>query len=209
MREMTPDGEEVIKIGKLYLVDLAGSENVSRCAESLPHARCPEFYHHSTCVAFSAMPVQHTPSCRTLLLRPVPEWGRSAEVNQRTKEGPQGDPSVPFTLDLESVVGWGRSGAVDQRAKEAGLINKSLLTLGRVITALVEGSGHVRSLSHDMRMSHGSHHGGPSGIFPEPVLLHCLRAMAQPRSRPLHVTNSASMDCHMSINISCWPMPAQ
>ncbi len=38
----------------------------------------------------------------------------------------------------------GRSGAVDQRAKEAGLINKSLLTLGRVITALVEGSGHVR-----------------------------------------------------------------
>ena len=31
------------------------------------------------------------------------------------------------------------SGAVDQRAKEAGNINKSLLTLGRVITALVEG----------------------------------------------------------------------
>lgn len=29
------------------------------------------------------------------------------------------------------------------RAKEAGLINKSLLTLGRVITALVENSGHV------------------------------------------------------------------
>ena len=37
----------------------------------------------------------------------------------------------------------GRSGAVDVRAKEAGLINKSLLTLGRVITALVEGLGHV------------------------------------------------------------------
>ena len=36
-----------------------------------------------------------------------------------------------------------RSGAVDVRAKEAGLINKSLLTLGRVITALVEGLGHV------------------------------------------------------------------
>jgi len=32
---------------------------------------------------------------------------------------------------------------VDVRAKEAGLINKSLLTLGRVINALVEGSGHV------------------------------------------------------------------
>ena len=36
-----------------------------------------------------------------------------------------------------------RSGAVDARAKEAGLINKSLLTLGRVITALVEQSGHI------------------------------------------------------------------
>lgn len=35
------------------------------------------------------------------------------------------------------------SGAVDVRAKEAGLINKSLLTLGRVITALVEQSGHI------------------------------------------------------------------
>lgn len=30
MRETAPDGEEVIKIGKLYLVDLAGSENISR-----------------------------------------------------------------------------------------------------------------------------------------------------------------------------------
>lgn len=30
MREMTPEGEEVIKIGKLYLVDLAGSENISK-----------------------------------------------------------------------------------------------------------------------------------------------------------------------------------
>ena len=29
------------------------------------------------------------------------------------------------------------------RAKEAGVINKSLLTLGRVITALVEGLGHI------------------------------------------------------------------
>ncbi|KAK9807071.1 hypothetical protein WJX73_000118 [Symbiochloris irregularis] len=65
IREVSADGEEVIKIGKLNLVDLAGSENVSR------------------------------------------------------------------------------SGAVDVRAKEAGLINKSLLTLGRVITALVEALGHI------------------------------------------------------------------
>ena len=65
VREVLAEGEEVIRVGKLYLVDLAGSENVSR------------------------------------------------------------------------------SGAVDQRAKEAGNINKSLLTLGRVITALVEGQMHV------------------------------------------------------------------
>jgi kinesin family protein 11 len=65
VREVLAEGEEVIRVGKLYLVDLAGSENITR------------------------------------------------------------------------------SGAVDQRAKEAGNINKSLLTLGRVITALVEGQIHV------------------------------------------------------------------
>ncbi|GJZ98272.1 kinesin-like protein KIN-5B [Tanacetum coccineum] len=36
-----------------------------------------------------------------------------------------------------------RSGARDGRAREAREINKSLLTLGRVINALVEHSGHV------------------------------------------------------------------
>jgi kinesin family member 11 len=65
MKESTPAGEDLIKVGKLNLVDLAGSENI------------------------------------------------------------------------------GRSGAVTQRAKEAGLINQSLLTLGRVITSLVEHAPHV------------------------------------------------------------------
>ncbi|KAI0488803.1 hypothetical protein KFK09_028642 [Dendrobium nobile] len=65
MKECTPEGEEMIKCGKLNLVDLAGSENISR------------------------------------------------------------------------------SGARDNRAREAGEINKSLLTLGRVINALVDHSGHV------------------------------------------------------------------
>ena len=37
----------------------------------------------------------------------------------------------------------GRSGAVDKRAREAGNINQSLLTLGRVITSLVEKAPHV------------------------------------------------------------------
>ncbi|XP_068667950.1 kinesin-like protein KIN-5D [Aristolochia californica] len=64
-KECTPEGEEMIKCGKLNLVDLAGSENISR------------------------------------------------------------------------------SGAREGRAREAGEINKSLLTLGRVINALVEHSGHI------------------------------------------------------------------
>ncbi|XP_057425345.1 kinesin-like protein KIN-5C [Lotus japonicus] len=65
IKESTPEGEELIKCGKLNLVDLAGSENISR------------------------------------------------------------------------------SGAREGRAREAGEINKSLLTLGRVICALVEHLGHV------------------------------------------------------------------
>lgn len=65
IKEGTPEGEELMKCGKLNLVDLAGSENISR------------------------------------------------------------------------------SGARDGRAREAGEINKSLLTLGRVITALVEHLGHI------------------------------------------------------------------
>ncbi|KAJ3173700.1 kinesin motor protein cin8 [Geranomyces variabilis] len=65
IKETTPEGEELLKVGKLNLVDLAGSENI------------------------------------------------------------------------------GRSGALDRRAKEAGMINQSLLTLGRVINALVDRSPHV------------------------------------------------------------------
>ncbi|KAL3530672.1 hypothetical protein ACH5RR_009994 [Cinchona calisaya] len=65
IKERTPEGEEMIKCGKLNLVDLAGSENISR------------------------------------------------------------------------------SGAREGRAREAGEINKSLLTLGRVINTLVEHSGHI------------------------------------------------------------------
>lgn len=46
-------------------------------------------------------------------------------------------------VDLAGSESIGRSGAENQRAREAGLINQSLLTLGRVIHALVEGSAHV------------------------------------------------------------------
>ncbi|XP_034238721.1 kinesin-like protein KIF11-A [Thrips palmi] len=46
-------------------------------------------------------------------------------------------------VDLAGSENIGRSGAVDKRAREAGNINQSLLTLGRVITALVDRSPHV------------------------------------------------------------------
>ncbi|XP_026668991.1 kinesin-like protein Klp61F [Ceratina calcarata] len=46
-------------------------------------------------------------------------------------------------VDLAGSENVGRSGAVDRRAKEAGSINQSLLTLGRVITALVERTLHI------------------------------------------------------------------
>ncbi|KAJ0978494.1 hypothetical protein J5N97_013968 [Dioscorea zingiberensis] len=74
IKECTPEGEEMIKSGKLNLVDLAGSENISR----------------------------------------------------------SGAREVGGTLFLS-----------EGRAREAGEINKSLLTLGRVINALVEHSGHI------------------------------------------------------------------
>ncbi|KAA0195429.1 hypothetical protein HAZT_HAZT002146 [Hyalella azteca] len=46
-------------------------------------------------------------------------------------------------VDLAGSENIGRSGAVDKRAREAGNINQSLLTLGRVITSLVEQAPHV------------------------------------------------------------------
>lgn len=46
-------------------------------------------------------------------------------------------------VDLAGSECVGRSGAMNERAREAGNINQSLLTLGRVITALTEGHGHV------------------------------------------------------------------
>ena len=46
-------------------------------------------------------------------------------------------------VDLAGSENIQRSGAENKRAAEAGLINKSLLTLGRVINALVDKSSHV------------------------------------------------------------------
>ena len=46
-------------------------------------------------------------------------------------------------VDLAGSENIQRSGAENKRAAEAGLINKSLLTLGRVITALVDRGSHI------------------------------------------------------------------
>ncbi|KAI3802173.1 hypothetical protein L1987_30303 [Smallanthus sonchifolius] len=46
-------------------------------------------------------------------------------------------------VDLAGSENISRSGAKEGRAREAGEINKSLLTLGRVINTLVERSGHI------------------------------------------------------------------
>jgi kinesin family member 11 len=46
-------------------------------------------------------------------------------------------------VDLAGSENIGRSGAKEGRAREAGMINQSLLTLGRVINALVDHASHV------------------------------------------------------------------
>lgn len=46
-------------------------------------------------------------------------------------------------VDLAGSEHVGKSGAIDKRVREARSINQSLLTLGRVITALVEKTPHV------------------------------------------------------------------
>jgi kinesin family protein 11 len=46
-------------------------------------------------------------------------------------------------VDLAGSENVGRSGAEKGRAREAGMINQSLLTLGRVINGLVDGNSHI------------------------------------------------------------------
>ncbi|KAK6534484.1 kinesin motor protein cin8 [Arthrobotrys megalospora] len=46
-------------------------------------------------------------------------------------------------VDLAGSESVGRSGAENKRAKEAGMINQSLLSLGRVMTALVEKNNYI------------------------------------------------------------------
>ncbi|KOC58718.1 Kinesin-like protein KIF11-B, partial [Habropoda laboriosa] len=58
-------------------------------------------------------------------------------------------------VDLAGSENIGRSGSVDKRAREAGSINQSLLTLGRVITALTKELekklNHIKALEKTMQ----------------------------------------------------------
>jgi kinesin family protein 11 len=65
-------------------------------------------------------------------------------VKECTTEGPDLIKIGRLNLvDLAGSENIGRSGAMKERKTEAGMINKSLLTLGRVINALVEKSLHI------------------------------------------------------------------
>ncbi|MQM09363.1 hypothetical protein Taro_042233 [Colocasia esculenta] len=69
-------------------------------------------------------------------------------ITIHVKEGALGDQELIKCgrlnlVDLAGSENISRSGVRESRAREAGELNKSLLTLGRVITALVEHSGHV------------------------------------------------------------------
>lgn len=69
-------------------------------------------------------------------------------ITVHTKEtGAMGDDLLKIgklnLVDLAGSENIGRSGAENKRAREAGMINQSLLTLGRVINALVDRSSHV------------------------------------------------------------------
>ncbi|CAH1446927.1 unnamed protein product [Lactuca virosa] len=65
-------------------------------------------------------------------------------IKESTREGEELIKCGKLNLvDLAGSENISRSGAREGRAREAGEINKSLLTLGRVITALVEHLGHI------------------------------------------------------------------
>lgn len=68
-------------------------------------------------------------------------------ITVHTKEEVNGEDLLKigkmYLVDLAGSENIGRSGAENKRAREAGMINQSLLTLGRVINALVERSPHI------------------------------------------------------------------
>ncbi|PGH07905.1 hypothetical protein AJ79_06112 [Helicocarpus griseus UAMH5409] len=82
--------------------------------------------------------------CNDLSSRSHTVFTITAFIKRKTEKGEEYISSGKLNLvDLAGSENIGRSGAENKRATEAGLINKSLLTLGRVINALVDGSPHI------------------------------------------------------------------
>ncbi|PGH28038.1 hypothetical protein AJ80_00293 [Polytolypa hystricis UAMH7299] len=82
--------------------------------------------------------------CNDLSSRSHTVFTITAFIKRKTEKGEEYVSSGKLNLvDLAGSENIQRSGAENKRATEAGLINKSLLTLGRVINALVDASGHI------------------------------------------------------------------
>ncbi|XP_060097325.1 kinesin-like protein KIF11 isoform X2 [Heteronotia binoei] len=96
-------------------------------------------------------------------------------------------------VDLAGSENIGRSGAVDKRAREAGNINQSLLTLGRVITALVERTPHVPYRESKLTRILQDSLGGRTKT--------CIIATVSPASANLEETLSTLEYAHRAKNI--------
>ncbi|KAF3936602.1 Kinesin-3 [Dactylella cylindrospora] len=82
--------------------------------------------------------------CNDLSSRSHTVFTITAHVKEVSEDGEDLLRSGKLNLvDLAGSESIGRSGAENKRAKEAGMINQSLLSLGRVITALVEKSNYI------------------------------------------------------------------
>ncbi|KAI1392933.1 kinesin-domain-containing protein [Hypoxylon trugodes] len=82
--------------------------------------------------------------CNDLSSRSHTVFTITACVKQTGEDGAEYVSAGKLNLvDLAGSENIQRSGAENKRAAEAGLINKSLLTLGRVINALVDRSSHI------------------------------------------------------------------
>lgn len=122
MKEITLEGEELVKIGKLNLVMKLPRK---KHWVLLGHAAVHTYFLTFTLVLNNHQSRAHIFGTFQLRLQIVNHFVPSLQV------------------DLAGSENIGRSGAVDKRAREAGNINQSLLTLGRVITALVEKRPHI------------------------------------------------------------------
>ncbi|OLN84318.1 Kinesin-like protein bimC [Colletotrichum chlorophyti] len=83
--------------------------------------------------------------CNDLSSRSHTVFTITAYVRKKSEEGGEDYVSAGKLnlVDLAGSENIQRSGAENKRAAEAGLINKSLLTLGRVINALVDKNQHI------------------------------------------------------------------